>query len=155
MTTLRALSLCSLALSLSLLTPALPLTGLARPGYAEDEEDKANYTAEVVDNEKTKTVLRGVTIRAGGGLFAGGSGKKELEVRKDGGKMKIKVPFKKIKRIVVTEVTPDYVAIEISSTEGQTLKGHIATNVELAGMTDFGDGAIRIRDANAIDFRKE
>lgn len=145
------------------LAPALLLLAFAAPAQSQDKpadpskadkavkkEDK-RYKATVVDGKGRKTVLTDVTVRAGQSLFGSGSGKTEVEVKKGGGALKIKVPFEKIARIEITGAdNPDYVVVKIVGHNKKTLEGHVVPNLELLGKTDFGEGTIRLRDAREI-----
>jgi hypothetical protein len=133
------------------------ISAVSAPGViAQGKKDKKkkNFQATISQTNKPKTVLKDVGIRAGSSLFSSSSGKQELEVKKDGGKLKITVPFEKIAKLRVLKVDRDYVEIEITTPSKAVLKGHIATNVEIFGKYEFGEGKIRIRDAKEIEFKE-
>lgn len=138
----------------TLLTITLGLAA-ASPVVAQDKDKKKKkkkFTATITEKNKKKTEVTEVVARAGSSLFSSGAGKTELEVRKDGGKLKINVPFEKIAKIKVLEVNLklNYVKIELTTLKKSVLVGHVATNVEFAGETEFGAAKIGIRDALEI-----
>ncbi|MDF1660313.1 MAG: hypothetical protein P1V97_00975 [Planctomycetota bacterium] len=139
----------------TLLTITLGLAAASPMVLAQDKDKdkkKKKFSATVTEKNKKKTVITEVVSRAGSSLFSSGAGKTEIEVRKDGGKLKINVPFEKIAKIKVLEVNLklNYVKIELTTHKKAVLVGHVATNVEFAGDTEFGAAKIGIRDALEI-----
>jgi hypothetical protein len=140
---------------ISLLTLTVIFTVSAPMTFAQDKAKKAkkkkkNFQVTITQSNKPKTVLSKASARAGSSLFSSGSGKAEIEVKKDGGKLKIKVPFDKIAKIKILKVHRDYVSIELTTHKKSVLKGHVVTNLEFLGETEFGEGSIRVRDAAEI-----
>ena len=138
---------------LTFLTTFLAVLLFTAPSFAKD---KAKYSAHIVDQKGKRSVIVDVRIRAAGGLFGGGSGSKEIEVHKDGGNIKIKVPLKKIKKIKVLDPQGNQVTIEIESIKGKKLRGTIASNLEIFGQDEeeFGEARIRFREAKEIELKK-
>ena len=140
------------------LTLTLGLFAVFPLAQAQDKEKKKKkkYIAVITQKNKPKTEIKTVVARAGSSLFSSGSGKTEIEVRKDGGKLKIAVPFEKIAKIKVLEVNlkQNYVKIELTTPTKAVLIGHVATNVEFAGDTEFGSAKINIRDALEITMKE-
>lgn len=138
----------------TVITLTLSLAATAPCAFAQDKKKKKKkkYVATITEKNKKKTEVTEVVTRAGSSLFSSGSGKTEIEVRKDGGKLKISVPFEKIAKIKVLEVNLklNYVKIELTTPKKSVLVGHVATNIEFAGETEFGPAKIRIRDSVEI-----
>lgn len=146
------LTTLGLALALAVLVPvSLPSASVGLQEAFADSDKNKKYKAVVTDSRSQKTTLKNATVRAGQSLFGSGSGKKILEVKKDGGPLKIKVKFSKIQKIRIVRVNPDNVEIEIIGKNKAKLKGTVPSNLELLGETDFGEASIRIRDAKEIE----
>lgn len=133
---------------------ALSFLAPASLALADDDKEKKVFEAVIEDSKGRKTTLKEAMIKGAEGLFSAAEGKTEIEVKKGGGPLKIKIPFDKIKSIEITAIDPNKVELKITSITNATLVATIPPNIQIVGQTDFGEAKIKIREAKIIKLRQ-